>query len=84
VVALMAEASRTPVRTCSIGFDVAAADETAYAATVAGLFGTDHVARQVGADQFGAIDELVAMFDEPFADASALPTGAYASWRAKA
>ncbi|MEO0062626.1 MAG: Asparagine synthetase 1 [Pseudomonadota bacterium] len=74
VVALMAEASRDPVRTCSIGFDVAAVDETAYASQIARLFGTSHESRQVGADQFDAIDALAAMFDEPFADASALPT----------
>jgi asparagine synthase (glutamine-hydrolysing) len=74
VVALMAETSRGPVKTCSIGFDVAALDETSYAEQVARLFGTDHHARTVSADQFGAIDALVTMFDEPFADASALPT----------
>jgi asparagine synthase (glutamine-hydrolysing) len=74
VVALMAEASRDPVRTCSIGFDVAAHDETAYADEVARLFATDHHTRTVGADQFDALDTLAAMFDEPFADASALPT----------
>jgi asparagine synthase (glutamine-hydrolysing) len=74
VVALMAEASREPVKTCSIGFDVAAFDETSYAEQIARLFGTDHHARAVSADQFGEIDTLAAMFDEPFADASALPT----------
>ncbi|BBC72980.1 amidotransferase 1, exosortase A system-associated [Altererythrobacter sp. B11] len=74
VVALMAEASREPVRTCSIGFDVASADETSHAARVAELFGTSHEARRVSADQFGQIDTLAALFDEPFADASALPT----------
>ncbi len=74
VVALMAEASGNPVKTCSIGFDEAALDETGYARQVADLFGTDHRARQVSADDFGAIDQLSAMFDEPFADASALPT----------
>jgi asparagine synthase (glutamine-hydrolysing) len=74
VVALMAESSREPVRTCSIGFDVSSLDETSYAAKVAGLFGTDHETRVVSADQFDAIDTLAAMFDEPFADASALPT----------
>lgn len=74
VVALMAEESRQPVRTCSIGFDVASADETSYAQQVAELFGTDHAARQVSADQFDAVDAIAAMFDEPFADASALPT----------
>ncbi len=74
VVALMAEASNAPVKTCSIGFDVAALDETAHAERVARLFHTDHHARIVSADQFDAIDMLAAMFDEPFADASALPT----------
>lgn len=74
VVALMSEASRTPVRTCSIGFDLEALDETTYATRVAEQFKTDHETRVVAADQFDVIDELVAMFDEPFADASALPT----------
>lgn len=74
VVALMAEASGEPVRTCSIGFDVAALDETSYAGQVAELFGTAHRSRVVGAEDFHEIDRLAAMFDEPFADASALPT----------
>lgn len=74
VVAFMAEASRQPVKTCSIGFDVASADETSYARQVADLFATDHEARTVSADQFDAIDMIAGMFDEPFADASALPT----------
>ena len=74
VVALMAEASAAPVRTCSIGFDVQSADETAYADEVAQLFGTDHRKRIVASDDFSAINQLAGMFDEPFADASALPT----------
>jgi len=74
VVALMSEASNEPVRTCSIGFDVAALDESSYAEQVARLFATDHRSRTVSPDDFTAIDALTAMFDEPFADASALPT----------
>ncbi|HEX9805541.1 MAG TPA: asparagine synthase-related protein, partial [Alteraurantiacibacter sp.] len=74
VVALMAEASSEPVRTCSIGFDVAALDETSHAEKVAKLFVTDHRSRQVGSGDFTEIERLAAMFDEPFADASALPT----------
>jgi asparagine synthase (glutamine-hydrolysing) len=74
VVALMAEASSNPVKTCTIGFDVAALDETSYASDVANRFGTDHRARQVSPDDFAQVDTLAAMFDEPFADASALPT----------
>jgi len=74
VVALMSEASAQPVQTCSIGFDVAALDETSYAEQVARQYATDHRTRTVSQDDFGAIDALAAMFDEPFADASALPT----------
>ena len=74
VVALMAESSRDPVTTCSIGFDVAALDETGYAEKVAARFGTDHHSRIVDPDDFQHIDALAGMFDEPFADASALPT----------
>ncbi|MEZ5737517.1 MAG: amidotransferase 1, exosortase A system-associated [Novosphingobium sp.] len=74
VVALMAEASSSPVKTCSIGFDVAALDESSHAEQVARLFSTDHRSRTVSPDDFDAIDLLAGMFDEPFADASALPT----------
>ena len=74
VVALMAEASASPVKSCSIGFDVAGLDETGYARQVAERFATDHRSRTVSEDDFTAIDTLAAMFDEPFADASALPT----------
>lgn len=74
VVALMAEASRASVKTCSIGFDVAALDETSWAGAVAQRFATQHRARTVSSDDFQLVDQLVAMFDEPFADASALPT----------
>ncbi|WNO52794.1 XrtA/PEP-CTERM system amidotransferase [Stakelama saccharophila] len=74
VVALMAETSRHPVATCTIGFDEADHDETAYAAQVAERFATDHRTRTVAAGDFPLIDRLVAAFDEPFADASALAT----------
>lgn len=74
VVALMAEVSGSPVKTCSIGFDEATLDESEYAAQVAQLFATDHYAKRVSPDDFAGIDALAGMFDEPFADASALPT----------
>jgi len=74
VVALMAEASGDPVKTCSIGFDVAGLDESDYARQVAQRFATDHRSRVVSPDDFDAVDLLAGMFDEPFADASALPT----------
>ena len=74
VVALMAETSRSAVRTCTIGFDEADHDERGYATQVARRFATDHRERVVDTDDFALIDTLVAAFDEPFADASALAT----------
>ncbi|MET1113181.1 MAG: XrtA/PEP-CTERM system amidotransferase [Allosphingosinicella sp.] len=74
VVALMAEASRSAVETCSIGFDEAGHDESQWAALVAGRFATSHRSRIVAAADFGLIDTLADAFDEPFADASALAT----------
>ncbi len=74
VVAFMAEESRKPVKTCSIGFDVKGLDESSYAELIAKRFATDHHAKTVGSDDYGLIDRLADHFDEPFADASALPT----------
>lgn len=74
VVAFMAEASGQAVKTCTIGFDVAALDETAFADRIARRFATDHRTRIVSSDDYGLIDTLAYHFDEPFADASALPT----------
>jgi asparagine synthase (glutamine-hydrolysing) len=74
VVALMAEVSSSAVETCSIGFDQASLDETTYADKIAKRFATCHRKRMVGSDDYSAIDVLATAFDEPFADASALPT----------
>lgn len=74
VVAMMAELSPGAVQTCSIGFDEAALDETRYAEIIAKRFATEHRTRTVASDDFSAIDILAKAFDEPFADASALPT----------
>src|SRR3546814_6651603 len=74
VVALMAEASSKAVKTCTIGFDQAALDETAYAQQIAERFATDHRTRTVSPGDFALVEKIADMFDEPFADASALPT----------
>lgn len=74
VVAFMAEASSNPVQTCAIGFDSAAHDETKYARAIAQRFATDHRERIVAADDYAAAGAIARMFDEPFADASALGT----------
>jgi asparagine synthase (glutamine-hydrolysing) len=74
IVAMMSEQLPEPVKTFSIGFDRPDYDETSYAEQVASQYRTDHLARQVAPDDFSLIDELTGMFDEPFADSSAIPT----------
>ena len=63
-----------PLRTFSIGFEEASFDELGDARKVAARYGTDHhelVVRPAASDLLGRV---VAGFDEPFADSSALPT----------
>ncbi|MEP7283907.1 MAG: XrtA/PEP-CTERM system amidotransferase, partial [Rubrivivax sp.] len=74
VVATMAELSATPVHTCSIGFDDPAFNEAAFAQTVADRYRTDHFVKTVQSDDFDLVDTLARLYDEPYADSSAIPT----------
>ena len=74
VVATMAGLSSAPVRTCAIGFDDPAFNESEYAARVAEQYGTLHHLDIVRGDDFSLIDQLAWLYDEPYADSSALPT----------
>ena len=74
VVAIMAGLQDTPVRTCSIGFDDPLFNESAFAQTVADRYRTDHHLEVVRSDDFGLIDTLAHLYDEPYADSSAIPT----------
>ena len=74
VVAMMARSSPEPVRTNAIAFGDPRFDEAAYAEAVARHCGTDHQVRQVDPDDFGLLERLGAVYDEPFADSSAIPT----------
>jgi asparagine synthase (glutamine-hydrolysing) len=74
VVATMAELSSSPVRTCAISFDDPAFDEARYAQIVAERYGTDHHVERVEAEDFDLLDTLAHLYDEPYADSSAIPT----------
>lgn len=74
VVALMSELQDDPVQTCSIGMSTSSFDESNYAKQVSSLFHTDHHHKLVGDDDYSLVDKLAAIYDEPFADSSALPT----------
>lgn len=74
VVATMAGLSAGPVRTCSIAFDDPAFNEAEFARLVADRYHTDHHVETVRSDDFDLIDTLAGLYDEPYADSSAIPT----------
>lgn len=74
VVAMMAGLDEGAVHTCSIAFKDKAFDESAYAQQVAQLYKTDHFVETVDTDDYGLLDTLAHLYDEPYADSSAIPT----------
>jgi asparagine synthase (glutamine-hydrolysing) len=66
--------SDQPVHTFSIGFEDPRYDETRYAADVARHLGTKHEQFIVHPDAANDLPKLAAVFGEPFADSSSLPT----------
>jgi asparagine synthase (glutamine-hydrolysing) len=73
VVALMAEESREPVRTFTVGFADAAYDERRWARVVAERYGTRHEEVVLETDVAATLERLVATLDEPLADEAILP-----------
>jgi len=74
VVALMAGLSDDPVNTCSISFGDPAFNESAFARMVAERHKTAHRVEQVDTDDFALVGRLASLYDEPYADSSAMPT----------
>jgi asparagine synthase (glutamine-hydrolysing) len=64
----------SPVRTFTIGFDERGFDERSLARLVAQRYSTDHHELVLRPDAVQLLPALAAAFDEPFADASAIPT----------
>jgi len=74
VVALMARASGTRVKTFSIGFRDQNFNEGEYARMVAERFGTDHHDLVIQPNITEALDLISHMMEEPFGDSSMIPT----------
>jgi asparagine synthase (glutamine-hydrolysing) len=74
VVAAMAEASSSPVKTFSIGFRERDFDELEYARMVARRFDTDHHEFRVEPEALSIMPKLARHYGEPYADPSAIPS----------
>ncbi|MFT7005522.1 MAG: asparagine synthase (glutamine-hydrolyzing) [Colwellia sp.] len=74
IVAMMSQLQDKAVTTCSIGFDVPEFNETDFAQLVADRYKTNHQVEMVDHEDFDLIDKLIDIYDEPYADSSALPT----------
>lgn len=71
----MSRASDRPVSTFSIGFEEQRFDESEFAGRVARRYGTDHHTEVLSPQALLDVVPLVGrIFDEPFADSSAIPT----------
>jgi asparagine synthase (glutamine-hydrolysing) len=74
VVALMSRHLSSPVKTFSVGFEEDAYNELPHAREVARIAGTEHHETMVRMGDLSILPALARSLDEPFADASALPT----------
>ena len=75
VVALLQAQTSRRVSTFTIGYEDAQYDESRHAAAVARHLQTDHTELRVSPEQaLAVIPQLSTLYDEPFADASQIPT----------
>ena len=75
VTAMMQAQSGSPIRTFSIGFEEEEYNEAPFAKAVAAHLGTQHTEWVVGPEAaLAVIPNLPALYDEPFADVSQIPT----------
>src|SRR5690606_17061591 len=75
IVALMQSKSSQKIKTFSVGFDDPRYDESEHAALVAAHLGTEHTTLRATSEMaLDLIPQLPDIYDEPFADASQIPT----------
>jgi len=80
ITSLMQAHANRPVQTFAIGFHEKAFDESPYAAAIARHLGTDHIEHILApSEALNIIPNIPAIWDEPFADSSQIPTACVAA-----
>lgn len=80
VAAMACMGSVEPITTFTVGFDDPRFDEASYARSIADRLHTRHVEVKItAAEAIQTVPHVASWYDEPFADASQLPTGLIAS-----
>jgi asparagine synthase (glutamine-hydrolysing) len=75
ITAIASKISNKPIHTFTIGFEDPKFDESKAAREFSDILGTHHSETIIGAkDALKMLPKLVAVYDEPFADSSALPS----------
>ncbi len=74
LVALASQEHSSPLQTFSIGFEEETHCEARFARTTAANWNTQHTEETIRPNAVELLNQLSEYFDEPFADASALPT----------
>jgi len=78
ITAMAARHASGQLKTFTVGFDGAAADESDLARSVAQRYGTEHHEIRLSSDLDVLLPDVVRAYDEPIADTSILPTYAIA------
>ncbi len=74
IVAMMSQLNNGKVNTCSISFGDPEFNESRYAQKVAERYETNHRVKNVDHQDFSLLESLPGIYDEPYADSSAMPT----------
>ena len=74
VLAAMRQLSSGKIKTFSVSFGHEGFDESSYARRLAQQFETEHHEFRVTPNAFECVQQMPAMFDEPFADVASIPT----------
>jgi asparagine synthase (glutamine-hydrolysing) len=74
IVGLMQKLAGRPIKTFSIGFPIPEYDETSFARLASKHLGTEHHEFIIEPDAVNIVEKLGYLYDEPFADSSAVPT----------